>query len=147
MNILNYIFTANPGHAYTYYFVFVPLAILLIAFGFQARMKYNKLKREDYAYKRLFKSMHSRSMMLGLLILFLVLIRFEQIPYFSMRIWSYAVLGLVVWLAYKYIQKFRIDYPREKQNVKFIKEKAARNSKNERKYTTAKKKNRKKSKR
>ncbi|MFA6992796.1 MAG: hypothetical protein WC269_06010, partial [Candidatus Gracilibacteria bacterium] len=47
----------------------------------------------------------------------LTLIRYENIPYFSMRIWLYLTLLVLVYFIYKLVKTLAVDYKREKTNT------------------------------
>lgn len=133
--ILKYFFATSPAGEFHFY---IPLAILIgllaIASIAQAVIYKNK-KKNDFAYKRLFKNLSKRFVTFAVLFLVYILARYENIPYFSMRIWLY-VIGLIgLYIAYRYIKKYVVDYPKEKVNF----ESAHPGKKQENKYLPNKK--------
>ncbi len=112
-----YLFYPLPGHQFKFYIPLLVLSFLLIVGGIIFSVFYKNKKKEDFALKRLFQKTSKRLVLLGLLFLFLVAVRYENIPYFSMRIWIYVSLGLLLFFFYKTIKTLKVDYPREKQNI------------------------------
>ena len=53
----------------------------------------------------------------GILITVLLMIRYENIPYFAMRAWMYITLLIMLYIFYKYAKLYKVDYPREKINA------------------------------
>lgn len=138
MNLLSYFFKANPGVSFAYYHELLALGLLLIAGATTFHFYYQKKKRQDVAFKVLFKKVTPRFTMLGLLLLLLVAFRYENIPYFSMRLWLYGSFALIAYALYHYGKVYKVTYPKEKFNVE-QKQKRAQSTKKAPKYTTAKK--------
>lgn len=102
---------------------YIPLIILTLALivgSYIFSRTYNKKKKNDFAFKRIFKKLSKRLLLLGILIGLLTILRYENIIYFSMRIWLYLSLGLIVFTGYKYTKLYKVDYPKEKENTKNI---------------------------
>lgn len=115
-SMLNYFFESQPGINFKFYMPLIILAVLLIAGGIIFSFIYNKKKKEDLAFKFLFRKFGSNMALMGILFIFLVAVRYENIPYFAMRIWIYLSLLGLLYLIYRYVKKFKVDYPKEKQN-------------------------------
>ncbi len=139
MNFLSYIFNKAPGSEFLYLYPLLIFGVALIIGSIVESVIYKKRKKHDYAYKRLFKSLSNRLALFGMLFIALAAFRYENIPYFSMRLWLFAAILGFVYLAYKYIQKFRKDYPREKNNIE-VNLKAKPSKKEENRYLPNKKK-------
>lgn len=120
MNFLKYLFNPNPGTEFKFYIPLLILAAVLIIGAIALSIIYNHRKRQDFAFKRLFKRTSVYLLLLGLLFLFLIGVRFENIPYFSTRILLYISLLLLLYFLYKTIKTYKIDYHREKQNAHHI---------------------------
>lgn len=116
-NFFNYLFSANPGVNFRYYVPLIILVALLIGGSIALSVIYKKKRKDDFAFKRLFKKTSNRLLLFGILFLFLVLVRYENIPYFSMRIWLYLSLLLLAYFLYRTLRVYRVDYPREKHNA------------------------------
>lgn len=117
MNFLTYLFETSPGSEFLYYYPMLGLSGLLIVGSIVASAVHKKRRKHDFAYKRLFKKLSSRMLIVGLLFLLLLGVRYENIPYFSMRIWIYLSLLLFVYFVYVYIKIAYKKYPIEKANV------------------------------
>lgn len=116
MAFLNYLLSINPGQAFSYYTELIILAALLIIGSIIFSQIYKKKKKTNFAFKRLFKKTSNRFFLLGFLYVILILLRYENIPYFSMRIWLYLSTLLLIFVLYKTIKTYIIDYPKEKEN-------------------------------
>lgn len=115
-NFFYYFFRAVPESNFSYH---IPLAIFIallligaIVFSFIYRTK----KKTDFAFKRLFRNLVKRLILFAVLLMIYLLVRYENIPYFSMRIWLYLIMGLVLFFAYRYIKIYKVEYPKEKEN-------------------------------
>lgn len=116
-NALNYFFSPTPGSEFSYYTHLLILAALLIVGSLIFASIYKKRKKYDFAFKRLFKSVSGRSLTLAIILLVIIAVRYENIPYFAMRFWLYVALLWFLYLIVKYLMVYFKDYPREKQNV------------------------------
>jgi L-asparagine transporter-like permease len=112
-----YLFYPLPGSQFKFYIPLLILALLLIVGGVIFSALYKNRKKTDFAFKRLFVKTSKRLVILGILFLLLVVVRYENIPYFSMRIWIYLSLFLLLFFAYKTAKTFKVEYPKEKENI------------------------------
>lgn len=133
----SYLFNSAPGKEFKFYIPLIILAVILILGSIVFAIIYKQRKKHDFALKRLFKKFSSRLALLGLLFLFLIAVRAENIPYFSMRILLYLSFLLLIFFAYKYIKVYKVTYPKEKENVNTI---INRPEKHQNKYLPNKKK-------
>ena len=136
-SILFYFFIKNPGPFLQYFMPLLAFSAALIIGSIAFAKFYKKKKKNDFAFKRLFKKVANRMLLMGFLFLILVLIRYENIPYFAMRLWLYLAFVLLAYLTYYYIRIYKTVYPIEKENAK-----TKHVSKKENKYTPNKKKRR-----
>lgn len=134
---LSHTFNLNPGMVYGYYTSTILLAVGLIIFGAAFSHYYKLRKKHDFAFKKLFKNVSAKAYLIGALLLAEVAVRYETIPYLSMRIWLYLTLAYLLYLVYKYVQVYRLEYPKEKANYK---SKMANPKSKEKVYVTSKKK-------
>lgn len=116
-SIISNVFSTLPGAQFKYYIPMLILVFALIIGGVVFSIIYKKKKKEDFAFKRLFAKTSKRLILFGILFLVLTMVRYENIPYFSMRLWLYSSILLFVYFAYKTITVYYKDYPREKSNV------------------------------
>jgi len=138
MNLLNYFFQRSPEQPQLKFFLIIILiSIGLILGSIIFSTIYKKKRKKDFALKRLFKHTSKTMLILGILLGFFVLVRYERIPYFAMRIWTYLTLALISYFTYKYIKTYKTTYQIDKQNNPSNKNKSG---KIKPKYTTKKKK-------
>lgn len=110
---------AAPGTEFGYYYVMIALIAVLFlgSFAFKYLLKY-KIKHGDFVFKHIFKRVPAKMVYFSIGLLFLTLVRYENIPYFAMRLWMYlTLLGLVITIAY-YLYKLLKVYPKELSNFK-----------------------------
>lgn len=114
---VEYLFSRNPGPQFKFYIPLIILIVVLFLSSIVFAVIYKNKKKTDFAFKHLFKKTANRLFWIGSLFLFLVLIRYENIPYFSMRILIYLSLLLLIYFTFKTAKTFFKDYPREKLNA------------------------------
>lgn len=117
-SLFYYLFTPYPGSEFKFYIPMIILIILLIGGGIAFSIVYKMKKKEDPAFKKLFAKTAGRLILMGILFMILTLVRFESIPYFSMRLWLYLSLALLAFFVYITIKTYRTKYPKEKENFK-----------------------------
>ena len=114
-SILSYLFSGTPGSAFNYHYEMLGLTVLLILAAFALKTIYkNRVNNKDFVFKRMFKKTSNRLIYFAIGILFVILVRYENIPYFAMRFWMFLLLlGLLVFLGYQAYKYFKI-YPAER---------------------------------
>ena len=115
--IANYLFNIMPGAQFKYYIPLIVICLILLFGALLFGFLYKNKKKEDLAFKHYFKKTANRLSLMGLLFILLVLVRYENIPYFSMRIWIYLSILLLEFFIYKYLKIFFVDYKREHKNA------------------------------
>jgi Ca2+/Na+ antiporter len=115
-NFFYYFFQANPGTEFKYYIPLAVFAVLLIAAAIAFSLIYRNKRKTDFAFKRLFKNLSKRLILIAALAIVYMLVRYENIPYFSMRIWLYLTIALFLFFGYRYVKTYKKDYPKEKTN-------------------------------
>lgn len=133
-SFIKYLIERTPGSDFSFYLEMGILIAVLILGGIIFGSIYKKRKKYDFAFKKYFKRVGKFAVYLGLILGILLLLRYEQIPYFSMRLWLYITVVLLLWFLIRYIRIFIFIYPKEKHNID-------RNRKTKKviKYSTAKK--------
>lgn len=136
-SFISYLFDVLPGPFGNMATPMITLTVILIISSVLFRLFYLKKRKKDFAFKRLFKKTGTRLLLFGIFFGLITIFRFEGIPYFSMRIWLYAGLLLFLYFIYFTAKTYKIDYPRESENIRLNSHK----SKNEgNKYLPNKKK-------
>jgi len=115
--MINYFFTKVPGGEFNYYTLTIIAAVALILGSFAFRIIYKKrVANRDFVFKKMFKKVPSRLVYFSITLLFLILVRYEKIPFFSMRFWLYSLLlGFLAMTAF-YVYKYLKVYPKELEN-------------------------------
>lgn len=116
-SFLNYLFNTAPGPAFNYYIPILILCAILFLAAIIFSKIYNKKKRADFAFKRLFKNTGTYLVVFLISFLFLLAVRYENIPYFSMRFLLYSTIILFLYTTFHYLKVYKKDYPREKENA------------------------------
>ena len=137
LSTLQYIFNLNPGPQFKYYVPLFIISGLLFVSSIGFAFLYNTRKNNDFAFKRIFKNTSKKLFWTGFLFLFLTIVRYENIPYFSMRFLLLVAFALLAYFSYKIVKDFQVVYPREKQNVT---EKLSKTTQSKNKYLPNKKK-------
>lgn len=114
-SLLSYIFDPTPGpdFRYTWPLLIVGALLIIAAIAFNTHYK-RKKKKGDLAFKKLFKNASTHMFTFGVLILILTSIRYENIPYFAMRLWFIITILTLIYYAYKYVKAAYKDYPQMK---------------------------------
>jgi|FLOH01.1.fsa_nt_gi Ca2+/Na+ antiporter len=115
-SLLLYIFDRNPGHVFGYYTLAIILIVALFIFATVFSHYYKLRKKHDFAFKKVFRNLSKSSYAIAALLTGELAMRYETIPYFSMRIWLYATLCYLLYLAYKYTKAYKVEYPKQKNN-------------------------------
>lgn len=116
-SILFYFFGKTPSTEFSYY---IPLSIicgLLIIGSIVFSLIYKKKKKTDFAFKRLFRNISKRMIIIAILFIVLMLIRYQNIAYLSMRIWMYVVGLVFLYFIYSFVKTYIKDYKIEKENA------------------------------
>lgn len=115
--ISSYLFTKFPGAEFNYKWHTLGLAVILILGAAVFKTIYRKkVANKDFVFKKIFKKVPGRMIYLGILLIFFVLVRIENIPYFSMRIWLFlTILGVIAATVYYLYEYFKV-YPKELEN-------------------------------
>ncbi len=116
-SLLAYFFSKAPGPEMRYYIPLTVLVVLLIVGYFVFSAIYKSKKKHDFAFKRLFRKVPKVLLTFGIVLILLLMVRRENIPYFSMRIWLYITFAAMTYFAYRYIKIYKTKYPLEKENA------------------------------
>ena len=111
-----YLFSSVPGE----FKLYVPIAILISLLFISSILfhyVYKKHRKDDPAFRRLFKKTASHLCIFAILFTIYALIRYENIPYFSMRIWLLLSLLLLAYFIYKVVKTYFTKYRVEKLNA------------------------------
>lgn len=117
-NFINYFLRSTPGPQMKYYIPLVILCLALIIGGIVFSQIYKRKKKTNIAFKKHFKSLAKILVILGFILGFLLVVRYENIPYFSMRLWLYTLFALILFFTYRYVKIAKVEYPKTKASQK-----------------------------
>ncbi len=111
--IILYFFSPNPGRAFEYYYAIGALILVffLLTFGIYF---YATKHKEDKAFKKLFRNYPTKFVILAVLLAMYLFIRYNNVPFFSMRFMMYILLISSAYVIYAVIMTFYKKYPEEK---------------------------------
>lgn len=117
--IFDYLLDATPGQEFKFYYPMIAFIVILFAGSFVFKKFHRKkVDGKDFVFKNLFKKVPSRLVQFAIGFIFLTLIRYENIPYFAMRLWLIlAGLGFLFAVGY-YVYKYLKVYPKELENFR-----------------------------
>ncbi|MFA6917219.1 MAG: hypothetical protein WC285_00050 [Candidatus Gracilibacteria bacterium] len=118
-NFFMYFLKSTPGTEFHYYIPLTIFVVLLLIAAIASSFIYRKRKKTDFAFKRLFKNLSKRLVLIAVLFTIYMLVRYENIPYFSMRLWMYLIGVTFLFFAYRYIKAYKVEYPKEKSNFEY----------------------------
>lgn len=136
---LKNIFATDPGPNFKFYIPLIILAGILIVGAIAFSMFYEKKKKTDFAFKRLFAKTSRNLYLMDFLFLFLTAVRYENIPYFSMRLWLYLGLIGLLYMIYRFAKVYRTSYKLESENLAIRAEKTKESKAKAPKYLPNKK--------
>lgn len=116
-NIAQYLFESAPGQNFSYYIVgLIIIGVMLVGAILFKQYYAKKIKNNDFVFKKMFKKFPNRLVYFSIGFLFLLGVRYENIPYFAMRLWL--ILLTVGFLAYfgRQLYKYFKIYPKELAN-------------------------------
>lgn len=113
----NYLFDPTPGSKNHYY---IPLIIIFAIFiiGSILCKKYLKKHKKNQALRRLFKNTPRNLMTIGIIGLLLLAIRYENLPYLSMRFFLWLLIIITIVFFAKTIYTYTKKYPIEKEKIR-----------------------------
>lgn len=113
--MISYIFNSTPGQAFAYYYEMIGLVAVLVIASFALKAIYKKrVANKDFVFKKMFKKTPNKLVYFAIGIMFITLLRYENIPYFAMRFWMYMLLlGLLAFIGYQLYKYLKI-YPTER---------------------------------
>lgn len=116
-NTTHYVFGRAPGAQFSYYMAALVIIGIMVLTGMGLKNYYTKKVRGgDYVYKKMFKKVSNNLVYFAIGFLFLVAVRYENIPYFAMRLWPILLgIGFLVYLGRQLYKYFKV-YPKELSN-------------------------------
>lgn len=117
--IFDYLLDATPGQEFRFYYPMIAFIVIMFAGSFLFKeIHKKKISNKDFVFKNLFKKVPARLIQFSIGFAFLTLIRYENIPYFAMRLWLMLLtLGFLFAIGY-YTYKYLKVYPKELENFR-----------------------------
>lgn len=112
--IILYFFSPNPGRNFEYYWALG--AIILLFIILTGLIYYYALKnKDDKAFKKLFRNYPTKFIILAVLFGVYMVVRYNYVPFFSMRILMYILLISGGYVLYNVYLTYFKKYPEEKK--------------------------------
>ena len=111
-----YYFAPLPDPGYQWTKATLALGLLLIILGFAAAY-YRRRKLADPIAKKILKPYPGKLKTYGFLVLFLLLVREQGLPYLSMRIWWFVLLGFFLYSLIKLASTYHINYESRSRRI------------------------------
>ena len=111
---LKYYFTPLPDPNFQFTKITLGIGLLLILLGF-ALSYLRKRRFKDPIVKKLLKPYGGKLRIYGFLVLILLVFREQGIPYLSMRIWWFILLGFFLYTFLKLALTYRSNYAERKK--------------------------------
>ncbi len=117
MQFFSSLFAANPGTQFKYYILMLVVIGLLVIKSIVFAQMYKKKKKHDLAFKHFFKKTAGRLLLFAFFLAVFTASRYEAIPYFSMRLWLYLTVILLIYFVGKTAYIYKEKYLPEKQHA------------------------------
>jgi len=108
---LSYYFTPRPDANFQFTKVTILLIVVFYLLGFLIKL-YRSKSTKDPIIKKMIRKYPGRMWLFGTLLLFLLLLRENGIPYLSMRIWWFLLLLYIMHWAIEILINFKKEYKR-----------------------------------
>lgn len=113
--ILNYFFEITPSGRFDYMYLFIILAVITLILSIAGHI-YLKQHKGDKIFRKLFSSVPGKLQMLAILLGLYVFVRYERMPFLSMRFLNYIILGTGIYLLIRYAKIYLKIYPEAKRH-------------------------------
>ncbi len=113
--VYQYFFASNPTGPFKFLYVFIAAVVLLVA-GAIALKIFLKKHKEDKIFRKLFRDLPGKLFAIAFMEAIYVLVRFERMPYLSMRFLNYLIFAYAAYVAFHYAQLYFKVYPADKKH-------------------------------
>jgi len=132
-NLFSSLFQIVPTEEFSFYTEIIALSLILIVGAVIFSGIYNKKKKTNIAFKKTYRNISKSATTFGIIFLILTGLRYEQIPFFSMRLWMYATAAFFAYKVASYTYITVKKYPEFKKEME-VKKKKAGSKKSEKQY-------------
>lgn len=115
LNILKYFFEPLPVGPFKFIYVFIGLIVAAIIASIALKI-YLKKQKEDKIFKKLFRSVPGKLQLYAFMEAIYVLVRYERMPYLSIRAFNYAIIAYGLYVLITSAQLYIKVYPAEKKH-------------------------------
>lgn len=115
LNAIQYLFEPLPVGPFKYMYVLIAVAAISLAASIALRI-FLKRQKEDKILRKLFRGLPGKLQIFGLIEALYVLVRFERMPYLSMRFLNYVILAYGIFVVVNTAQLYFKIYPSEKRH-------------------------------
>ncbi|HLG25487.1 MAG TPA: hypothetical protein VI588_01680 [Candidatus Gracilibacteria bacterium] len=112
--IFIYFFQPNPSRLFQYAIPLWILTAMLIAAAVFIIVRI-RASKNDKSFKKTFRSYPTRLITAAVLLALYLLSRGSAVPFFSMRLMLFVVLGITGYLIYRLMKAYTREYPEEKK--------------------------------
>lgn len=114
-DFIRYFFNPFPGPM-TNTFLVIAIVLALLIFGASIGLRIIlKNKKEDKIFRKMFRSLPRKMQTVAILLGLYILARYLNMPYITIRFLMYILLGVEVYLIYKYAKVYLQEYPEMKE--------------------------------
>lgn len=115
LNILQYFFDPLPSGPFKYMFVLIATAVLALALSIGLRI-YIKKQKDDKIFRKLFRDFPGKMQIFAFSEAIYILVRYERMPYLSIRFLNYMVLAYGLYIVFRAAQLYLKVYPADKKH-------------------------------
>jgi len=115
LNLLQYLFQPLPLGQFKFYYILVIIAVAALVASIALKLFLRKQK-EDKIFKKLFRNLPGKLFTIAILEGLYVLVRFEEMPYVSIRFLNLVILIYAAYIVFHYGQIYYKIYPAEKKH-------------------------------
>ena len=112
--LLQYFFEPIPAGQYKFMYLFIALAVIGLAASIALRI-YLKKHKEDKILRKLFRTFPGKLQTVSICLGLYILVRYEKMPFLSMRFLNYIIIGTAIYLLINAFQLYSQVYPHEKK--------------------------------
>jgi len=114
-NLILYFFSPLPEGPFRFMYFFIVLGAISLIGGIVLKV-YLKKQKNDKIFKKLFRDLPGKLILIGILEGLYVLVRWQRLPYLSLRFLNYLVLAYVIYVVFHYVQLYIKVYPEDKKH-------------------------------
>ena len=115
LSLLTYFFEPLPSAQFKYTNILIGLVVVCIVASFALRI-YLKKQKEDKIFRKMFRNLPGQLLGFGLAEGLYLLVRYERMPYLSIRFLNYMILAYGLYVVVMNVKNYIKVYPSQKQH-------------------------------